>query len=297
MKKAIFILGPTAVGKTTLAVEISSKIPSSLISADSVQVYRGVDIISGKDHPKEVPLSLIDVVSPSESFNVKDFVEKVSLEIENSLNKNRVPIIVGGTGFYIDALFGKISTIAIPPNLKLRKKLENDSLEELQNNLKKIDPQKFSKLNNSDVQNPRRLIRAIEVAGLQSSKISVVFSEDEVLIIGLKTSMENLNKRIEVRVNERIKNGALEEAKSLFKNYKNLTSQVKDADGYRQLFDYLLGEISVEEAYKKWGTADYQHAKKQMTYFKKLENIRWFDIEENDYKGKIMKLVRHELGL
>ncbi len=290
MKRVLIIVGPTAVGKTDIAFSLSRAFPSVLISADSVQVFRGADIISGKDH--SYPTELLDVVDSTEYFSVRDFVEQARPIVKKALDSNKISIIVGGTGFYTDALFGKIDTINIPPDLELREKLKDFSVGQLQNKLKERDPVRFHKMNKSDIYNKRRLIRAIEIVGSNFKKNKPVFSENEVLMIGLKTSIQNLRKRIIVRVEKRLESGALDEARRLFENYKKLSSQIKTANGYRELFDYLLGEISLEEAKERWVIADYQHAKNQMTWFRRNKNIAWFDIEKRGFEQEILRLIR-----
>src|SRR3989344_9536067 len=162
MKRALIIVGPTAVGKTDLAFSLSRAFPSVLISADSIQVYLGADIIAGKD--RSVETFFLDIVLPHKSFSVREFIEKVRPLIEKAKKENKIPIIVGGTGFYVNALFGKIDTISIPPNKNLREKLEKLSIESLQKKLKKTNPHRFEEMNNSDRNNKGRLIRAIEIS-------------------------------------------------------------------------------------------------------------------------------------
>ena len=294
MRKALFIVGPTAVGKTDLAFYLSKKVPSVLISADSVQVFKGADIISGKDN--SVATELIDLVSPTQEFSVSDFVKSVRPIVEKAFSQRKIPIIVGGTGFYVDALFGKIDTISIPPNKILRTKLEKLSVIELQEQLKKVNSKRFSGMNNSDVNNKRRLIRAIEV-GPNISKTTPVINPEDVLIIGLKTTSDNLRDRIIDRVKKRLEGGAMIEAKRLFADYENISPQLKSANGYRELLDYLLGKTSFDEAKKRWITADSLHSKNQMTWFKKGKKIVWFDIEKRGFEQEIMKLISHEISL
>lgn len=300
MKKAVFIVGITSVGKTALAVYLSEKIPSVLISADSVQVYKGADIISGKDHPKGTKLYLVDLVSPQENFSVKDFQDMARPIIEQAFRDLKIPIIVGGTGFYIESLLRSIETLDIPPNKKLRKSLETLTVIELQEKLKEINPVRFEKMNNSDVNNKRRLIRAIETAQVQGRTLGInepVLKEEDVLLVGLRASKEDLRKRIEIRTQERIKMGALLEAQMLFDNYKNLSSQIKSAAGYKQLFDFLENRTTFEEAIEKWVIAEMQLAKKQTTWFKRMDDIVWFDAEKPRLKESILRLITHELGL
>lgn len=296
MKKAIFIVGPTAVGKTSLAVKISQKIPSILISADSIQVYRGADIISGKDHPIDVKIELIDVLDPTQSFNVRDFTRRVRPLVDAS---RKLPVIVGGTGLYTKALYENIETINVPPDEELRSDLELLTTQELQKKLKELGLGKFNSLNESDRNNPRRLMRAIEVIVNKNDSKEAnkpLFNKNEILIIGLETSMDNLRRRINMRVKERISEGAREEAQRLFNEYENLSPQLKVANGYCQIFEFLKGKISWDEAVEQWNTADYQHAKAQMTWFKKDNNIVWFNID-NTLRADIMAKITHEIGL
>ncbi|HVZ67175.1 MAG TPA: tRNA (adenosine(37)-N6)-dimethylallyltransferase MiaA [Patescibacteria group bacterium] len=302
MKKAIFIVGPTATGKTDLALKIYNQIlvspvksGSVLISADAVQVFRSADIISGKDLDilGDTPIENIDVVDPTDSFSIKDFKKKTELAIKEAQETDRLPIVVGGTGYYFDALFSSIDTLSIKPNKKLRKELEEKSLEELQKYLGGIDQAKLASMNNSDVNNKRRIIRAIEVIKLGVKKsYSPIFAKEDVLFIGLKMDRNKLKDKIKKRVEDRIKNGALDEARRLFVDYDKLSPQLKSANGYKQLFSYLSGKINFEEAIDRWVIADSQHAKKQMTWFRKNDQINWFDVGDKDFEKDVFRLVK-----
>jgi tRNA dimethylallyltransferase len=189
MKKLLYIVGPTASGKTALAMSLSQTISSVMISADSVQVYKRLDIISGKDIPSHTqfvldedfknissqfsvgyflinatPLYLLDVVEPSYSFSVSDY-QKIALPlIEKTLQQKKMPTITGGSGFYVRALLDPIETIHIPQNISLRNTLENEKLEFLQKRLNNLDKERYASMNDSDNKNKRRLIRSIEIA-------------------------------------------------------------------------------------------------------------------------------------
>ena len=312
MKKVLSIVGPTAVGKTSLGLVLASKFNGEIISADAVQVYKDLDIISGKDLPKgakpkfdsnlntnvydfnSIPVYLLDVVLPTYNFNVSDFAKNARPVLEYILDKNKLPVVVGGTGFYVSALFGEIKSINVPRNESLRNELNNKTTNELQEILKEKNIEKFNSMNNSDRNNPRRLIRAIEITiKIHDSGFKIKDSKREcdVLFIGLKCERDELKKRIDKRIDERIKAGALEEAKSLFKQYEKLSSNVKTTNGYRQLFEYLKGEITLENAVEKWRISEYLHAKNQMTWFNKDKRIRWFDINEKDFYIKITEFI------
>ncbi len=292
MIKAIFILGPTAVGKTSLAVELSKKIRSQLISADSVQVFCDANIISGKDHPRDVAIELIDVVSPRGSYSVADYKKDAERVIAEAIEKNRMPIIVGGTGFYAESLISNIDTLLIPQDILLRQELDKLSKEELQIELKRISPKKYESLNNSDVNNKRRLVRAIEIERSDVDvKSAAVFKREEVLLLGLKISMGELRLIVADRVKTRIKMGAIGEAKELYSFYDSLSSQIKNANGYRQLFSYLNGDIDLDLACEKWITVEYQHAKKQMTWFERDKSIQWFDVGNSGFREDALSFV------
>lgn len=282
MKKILCIIGPTAVGKTALSVSAVSKINGILFSADSIQVYKSLDIISGKDKDtlKNTSYALIDIVSPFYTFNVSDYLKELQKVLE-ALPHEQTPVIVGGTGFYVLSLLEGVETVNTQPDEKLRKKLSTFSTLELQEYLKKIHPEKLESMNNSDRNNPRRLVRAIEVAqNVESIRNgSKALEGFDILIVGLTCRKDLLNSRIDKRVEERIKQGALFEAKNLYKDYEKLAPQIKRANGYRQLFGYLQNEYSLGQAVEKWKIAEHQNAKKQMTFFKKIKDVQWFDIE------------------
>ena len=311
MKKVLSIVGPTAVGKTSLGLLLASKFSGEIISADAVQVYKGLNVISGKDlsdgaKPRldsnlnttvydfnSIPIYLLDVVSPTYNFNVSDFVKNARPVVEFILGKNKLPVVVGGTGLYVGALFDDINSINVPRNESLRNELNNKTTNELQEILKEKNIEKFNSMNNSDRHNPQRLTRAIEVASYKGSLKEETTDKEkyDVLFIGLKCGRDELKKRIDKRIGERIKAGALEEAERLFEQYEKLSSNVKTANGYRQIFEYLKGEITFENAVEKWRISEYRHGKNQMTWFNKDKRIRWFDINEKDFYIKITEFI------
>ncbi|MFC1627124.1 tRNA (adenosine(37)-N6)-dimethylallyltransferase MiaA [Patescibacteria group bacterium] len=281
MNKLLIICGPTAIGKTSLAANLAKKFKGELISADSRQVYQGMDIVTGKDKPKGVVIHGLDLVKPDQEFSVAHFV-KFALPLINKLHQAKVlPIVVGGTGLYLKALTQSIDTINTPPNKKLRKQLEKLTTKQLQSELKQLNPQRFNKMNHSDQHNPRRLIRAIEVAStftnLQGQALKVNFNT---LWIGLTTSKSKLNQRIEDRVKKRIKQGAFKEKQRLLKQGYDLTLPSMSGIGYKHLPDV-----------QAWTKAEQQYATRQMTWFKKQPHIHWFDIKNNQYFKKVVTIA------
>lgn len=295
-------MGPTAVGKTDLAFTLAKKFDGALISADSVQVYKGLDIVSGKDLPKTaikngnnagfyidrgIPIFLLDVVEPTSSFSLHDFYKFATRYKQLILEQGKLPIVVGGTGLYVQTLLDGFNKSTMP-DLSLRKKLEKLSVSELQ---QLLPDDKLQKLNDSDRNNPRRLIRAIEIESSKQQVASSKRNSYESLVIGLTCDREVLKQRIDARVDTRLKQGALDEVSSLFKNYKILSDQVKNANGYKQLFSFLKNEISLDEAIYRWKISEYHHAKNQMTWFRKYGMVEWFDIEKANFKKEIEKRV------
>lgn len=323
------MVGPTASGKTSLAVKLGQRFSANLVNADATQVYKGFDIISGKDIPKgselvinkaltskisnssfqlgyyavdTIPIYLLDIVDPSYPFNVSDYVKVAVPTINYISSKQKFPIIVGGSGFYIRCLVNGPETIIIPPNITLREELAKKSTKELQKILEENDKEKVKSMNNSDRKNPRRLIRAIEIVLFKAKNAGIKKAWKlrgyDILIIGLYADREIIKHRIDQRIEARLKNGAVEEAKSLFNNYGNLSSQVKTANGYQQFFNYFRGEIpSLDETIKAWKQAEYKNAKKQMTYFQKNKHIRWFDITDAKYPINIFDGVEEWLDI
>ena len=301
MKKAVVIVGPTAVGKTSLALKLAKKFNTDLISADSIHVFKSLDIVSGKDKDEflDINVKLIDVIPPTKSFSVSQFQTLAVKALEEISKEKKLPIIVGGTGLYVKSLIDGIETSEVKPNLDLRRKLEAYSLEELQKKLKSLDKKVFESMNESDRKNKRRIIRRIEIINSRiMNHESRIKKENgfEFLQIGLELPREILKENIDKRVGERIKNGGIKEAKNLFKDYKNLTQQVKDANGYRQLFEHFLGLTSLKQAIEKWKISEYHHAKNQMTWFKKDKRITWFEADKKGLFEAVRKRINDYLA-
>lgn len=272
--KILVVCGPTATGKSDKAVEIALKRNGEIISADSRQVYKGLDIGSGKITKEEmrgVPHYLLDIADPKNIFSVEEFVEEGKKAIEKILNKGKLPIICGGTGFYIDALIYDIHFPEVPPNEDLRKKLESYSLENLQNELQKIDSERYASV---DIKNPVRLIRAIEIA-TELGKVPLLKRNSlyEIEWVYLDFSDDILKERVQKRLLTRLENGMLEEVKHLHKNGLSFERMKQLGLEYRYQAMYLLGEISYQEMVDQLNTKIWQFVKRQRTWFKKYSNI------------------------
>ena len=297
----IIITGQTATGKTKLALELAKKHNGELINFDSRQIYKYLDIITGKDFPPrssranpervkrvegEVEGSsvwLYDIVTPDQYFSSFDFVTKVKPIIKDIIKRGKEPILVGGTYFYLKHLLYGFDIDPVPANLKLREKLNKKSVEELQNILNKLDVQSINRLNNSDRNNPRRLIRRIEIIKSNQKGTGVKGSDPKRPVpnqfIGIKYKDKNdLIKAIKIRVNKRLKQGAIEEVRSLLKKgYKETDSGMKTI-GYQEIIQHLKGKITKQQAIEQWTNHEIQYAKRQLTFMKKDKNISWREI-------------------
>lgn len=275
MNQLLCIVGPTGTGKTKLALHLASLFPSILISADSRQVYRGMDIVTGKDHPEGIDLLGVDLVDPTEPCSVSVWYDAVMPPIKRAWGEGKLPIVVGGTGLYVKALLSGIPTMHIPINAPLRQALASLSLTELQAKLRQVDPVKYAQMNHSDAHNPRRLIRAIEVALSSISSTAPPPTIPHSLVVGLQCIDDSNHRyRISQRVEERINLGAIAETQSLL----SLSSpQALTALGYRSLSAHLQGELTHQQMVDAWVWDELSYAKRQMTYFCKMGGVRWYD--------------------
>lgn len=286
--KILVICGPTSTGKTDLGIYLAQKFNGEIISADSRQVYKNMTIGTGKKYSDEVKIWGYDLVSPNEEFSVSHFYKFAIKKIQEIYNRHKLPIIVGGTGLYINSVIRGIGTVDIPINNKLRKRLEVKSASQLFEILNKVNLEKASLMNESDRKNPRRLIRAIEVSTSNKNENIDSFSFD-VLQIGLTSQLTYLYERISNSVNSRINEGFEKEVLSLRHVLKD--SKALTATGYLEFSSYLNGHISKEEAISIWERREKQYIKRQLTWFNKQPNICWFDISDRDYKEKVVHLV------
>lgn len=276
-KKLIVILGPTASGKTDLSVKLAKKFKGEIISADSRQVYRGLNIGSGKITKKEmmgVSHYLLDVADPKRKFTVSKYQALALKVIRKIQNKNKAPFLVGGTGFYIQSIVDGIIIPEVKPNYKLRKSLEKKSAKELFEILKKIDPRRAK---NIDAKNPRRLIRAIEIVTNTKKPVPNIKKAQEfnTLQIGISKNPSELKKLIHIRLAKRLKQGMIQEVKSLNKNglsWKRLEDLGLE---YRYIAKYLQNKITYQDMVEILEKEIWHFAKRQMTWFKRDKKIHW----------------------
>lgn len=321
VRKLLVICGPTATGKTTLALKLARKFDGELVSADSRQVYKGMDIGTGKDLPKDskfrtqnlktgkqkigfyevdgVRIWGYDLVGPKSEFGVGKYIRIAEKIIRDIWIRGKLPILVGGTGLYIKGVVDGIPTAFIPKKRDLRKSLEGKKVDELFEILAQLDPVKAGSLNSSDQKNPRRLIRAIEVAQwqLQYNKKAKkqkggIDKEASILFIGLTAPFEVLCERIELRVEKRVKQGIEKEIKTLLRKKVGWSTQSTSSLGYKQWRKFFEGEEEKGKVVERWKNDECRYAKKQMSWFRRDKRINWFDISKRNWEEKVERLVK-----
>lgn len=293
MNKILIISGPTATGKTSLAVQIATELGGEIISADSRQVYRGLDIGVGKDHPKGTPIHLIDVVEPSVRFSVSSYKEMATKVISSLHKKGALPIIVGCSGMYVDSIINqKYSTFGTKPNKILRLLLENLPTSTLRFLLKLIDHSTYIVLNNSDINNPRRLVRKIELKLTQGpAKNSTTTQPYDILHVSLTAPNDFLYSRINKRVDSRLEMGHLSELDTLLSKYKWADPGLQ-VSCYRVFREYYRRRLPLTDSIKLWKYAEHSDARHQKTWFKKYKSAVIIDISQPQNLRTVTKKIR-----
>jgi tRNA dimethylallyltransferase len=304
------IVGPTAVGKTKLSLEIAQELGAEIISGDSMQVYKKMDIGTAKPTPEErakVPHHLIDAVNPEEEFSVAQFQEQADELIPKIVEQGNLPLVVGGTGLYIKALVEGFMFPEMEKDWERRRELEEIAEEKgrdyVHDKLKEIDPERAEDVHPNDLQ---RTIRALEIYE-QTGKTFTYFKQQaqqrppryEAVKIGLKRDREKLYERINQRVDKMIAEGLVDEVKELYKaGYdRNLVSM--QGLGYKEIIGYLEGEYDLEEAIRLIKRDTRHFAKKQFTWFNRDDSIHWFDLGEYDFadlKTEVEQLIKSEIS-
>lgn len=300
MKKVLAIVGPTAVGKTDLAIKVAKKLNGEIVSGDSMQVYQEVAIGTAKateQEQAEVKHYLVDTRSIFEEYSVKDFVDEATLAIKKVHQKGKLPIIAGGTGFYVNALLNKMQLGEKTPEEKsVTKKWEDYLIEngpqQLWDRLNEVDSEAAAKI---PVNNSRRTLRALTVIDRTGEKFSQ--QQNEILprydykIIGLNSNRSDIYERINKRVDLMIDRGIVQEAKFIYDN-REREYQVLQAIGYKEFFAYFEGEKSLAECVEDLKTASRRYAKRQLTYFRNKLPVTWFDpLQDENVVNEIIDYV------
>ncbi len=299
----ITILGPTATGKTGIAANLAALIEGEVISADSRQVYRGMDLGTGKDYEDyfvngvEVPSHLVDIENAGVHYNVYRFQTDFIQVFDEIKSRNKFPVLCGGSGLYLEAILKNYKLIEVPPNKELRKNLEGKSLAELTEILKEMKP----KLHNfTDVETDRRAVRAIEIEKYYSEnpKFDDKFPDVKSLNIGVKFDRELRRHRITTRLKQRLEDGMLNEVQTLLDSGLTPKQLIYYGLEYKFLTLHLIGELSYNEMFDKLEIAIHQFAKRQMTWFRGMEKrgtkIYWIDghLSMEEKVGQIIELYK-----
>jgi len=281
----ITVLGPTAGNKTAFAAHLAYHINGEIISADSRQVYRKMNLGTGKDYNdyivnnKPIPYHLIDIVEPGYKYNVFEFQQDFIKAFRQIEAKNRFPVLCGGTGLYIDAVIKGYKLVPVPPNEKLRKQLSEMTLEELAKilaSMKKLH-------NDTDIDTKEHAIRAIEIETYyrRHPEAEIKFPDIKNLCLGIRFDRNTERQRITERLHARLASGMIEEVEGLLKNGITPESLIYYGLEYKYITLYLKGKLTYEQMFSQLNTAIHQFAKRQMTWFRKMERegtiIHWID--------------------
>jgi tRNA dimethylallyltransferase len=282
----ITILGPTATGKTGLAAHLAARINGEIISADSRQIYRGMDLGTGKDYADyfvddiEIPSHLVDIEDAGVHYNVFRFQTDFIRVFNEIKSKDKFPVLCGGSGLYIEAVLKNYRLIEVPPNKILRKELEGKNLEELSEILKNLKPKLH---NHTDIETDRRAIRAIEIEKYyaENPEFDTSYPEINSLNIGIDFDRELRRQRITTRLKQRIDGGMLEEVQNLLDSGLTPEQLIYYGLEYKFLTLHLIGELTFDEMFRQLEIAIHQFAKRQMTWFRGMEKrgtkIHWID--------------------
>ncbi len=332
MRNALLsIVGPTATGKTQFAMDVAELFAEQFhifdfISADSRQVFQGMEIGTGADIPPNFlkqdydPASVttfpnpyfklnairihgVSILKPDQEWSVAQFRTFAQQIMTSSWKENGLPILVGGTGLYHQHIFTQDQQIEVPPNEDVREHAERISLANLQRWLKEVDEVRFESMNNSDRHNPRRLVRAIEIALSERNPIqekkhpqesSVDESKIQHLMIGLTDTAEHISQRINDRIKSRLGQGMLDEVQQLMANYdeKEWRGPAFSATGYREVRAYLEDKLTYQQMQELWLRREVQYAKRQLTWWKKEHGVIWFSINESGWKEEAIAQMK-----
>lgn len=287
MQKVLVIVGPTAIGKTSFGIECANNFNGEIISGDSIQIYEGLDIGSGKATKQELAQAkhhLIDIKKPDDNYSVKQFQEKARKLIDEISSQGKLPIIVGGTGLYIKACLYDFEFFEEDEEDNQYEELSN---KQIYDKLMELDPKALEKIH---INNRKRLIRALNIFEKHNVGISTIKDNQEhkclydALIIGLTTSRDNLYARIDARVDQMIKDGLIDEIQGLLAKGITFENQSMSGIGYKEFKDYFEGNSSLKECVDKVKANSHHFAKRQYTYFNNQLNVDWFEDKQEAMK-------------
>ncbi|CAG9613786.1 tRNA dimethylallyltransferase [Bacillus rhizoplanae] len=304
--KVIVIIGPTAVGKTKLSIELAKALNGEIISGDSMQIYRNMDIGTAKVTEEEmdgIPHYMIDIKNPEDSFSVAEFQELVRGHIADITKRGKLPIIVGGTGLYIQSVLYDYQFSDEPGDHVYRKQLEQEAeeygLEYIHRKLEEVDPISAKRIHPNNV---RRVIRALEIFHTTGKTMSDQLEQQEnellydVALIGLTMDRDLLYSRINLRVDIMMEQGLLAEVERLYEDEVRNCQSIQ-AIGYKELYEYFEGKTSLEEAVMALKTNSRRYAKRQLTWFRNKMDVNWFDVTSGEKNIEILEYIEGKLQL
>ncbi|MED0978679.1 tRNA (adenosine(37)-N6)-dimethylallyltransferase MiaA [Bacillus paramycoides] len=305
-EKVAVIIGPTAVGKTKLSVDLAKALNGEIISGDSMQIYRTMDIGTAKvttDEMDGIPHYMIDIKNPEDSFSVAEFQERVRKYIREITERGKLPIIVGGTGLYIQSVLFDYQFTDEAGDAIYREQMEKLALERgveyVHKKLQEVDPESAERIHANNV---RRVIRALEIFHTTGEKMSNQLEKQEnellydVSLIGLTMDREMLYDRINLRVDLMVEQGLLEEVKGLHERGVRECQSIQ-AIGYKEIYDYFENRVSLEEAVSQLKTNSRRYAKRQLTWFRNKMDVAWFDVTDGEKTSEILRYIEGKLQL
>ena len=297
--KIIAVAGPTASGKTALAVEIAKVVGGEIVSCDSMQIYKDLSIGTAKPDAEEmqgIPHHMIDFVEPQRRYSVADFVDDARACIDDILARGKVPVVAGGTGLYMDSVLNNISFADFDSDPDFREEMQKladaEGKEAVHSLLQKADPEAAEKIHPNNV---RRVIRALEVCRVTGKTFTQVNLESvrdavyDALIIGIDRDREKLYERINLRVDIMLEKGLLTEVRDLYGKGIGADTTAMQAIGYKELVRYLEGRCTYDEAVEKIKMESRRYAKRQLTWFRRNPDILWFNADEDGYYEKVFE--------
>ena len=296
-QKVIVICGPTASGKTALSIELAKKINGEIVSCDSMQIYKEMDIGTAKPTLEEmqgIKHYMIGIISPNERYSVADYKKDAQKAIREILNKGKVPIVVGGTGLYIDSLIYEIEYQDIEFDKEYREHLEKEvkekGLEELYNVAKEIDPEAIEKISKNDKKRILRILEIYHATGENKTEQERKSRQKEVeydyKVYALNMDREKLYDRINKRVDKMIEEGLIQEVEKIYKKYNDFPTAMQGL-GYKEVVEYLEGKLTKEEMIEKIKQETRRYAKRQLTWFRKNKQTIWLDVGKNTIQNNI----------
>ncbi|MEH7459932.1 tRNA (adenosine(37)-N6)-dimethylallyltransferase MiaA [Bacillus pseudomycoides] len=305
-EKVAVIIGPTAVGKTKLSIDLAKALNGEIISGDSMQIYRTMDIGTAKvttDEMEGIPHYMIDIRNPEESFSVAEFQELVRGHIREITERGKLPIIVGGTGLYIQSVLYDYQFTDEAGDSVYREQMEKLAIEHgveyIHKKLQEVDPESANRIHANNV---RRVIRALEIFHTTGQKMSDQLEQQEnellydVSLIGLTMDRTMLYDRINLRVDHMIGQGLLQEVEALYENGVRDCQSIQ-AIGYKELYNYFEGHASLEEAVSQLKTNSRRYAKRQLTWFRNKMDVAWFDVTDGEKTAEILRYTEGKLQL